>query len=246
MWDLSSLDVTSTADALRLLGAALGMGLGAIGPGVGEGYAAELTCEAVARQPKSTGDVTKTMLIGQAVSESSGVFALVVSIVLLFAGTKDLTLARGIAYLSAGICIGLGAIGPGIGMGLAAGNACAVIGRAPFLQTKILFFMLIGQSVASSPGILALLVSIILMFTDLGGMGIVGMAAIMGAGLSMGFGSFGPGLGCGFAAADAVTGVGHVPEKSGTIMQVMLVGQAVSQSTAIYSMVIAFCLIYLT
>jgi F-type H+-transporting ATPase subunit c len=70
--------------ALALLGAGLAMGLGAIGPGVGEGFAAGKACEAIGRKPEEAGLLTRTMLVGQAVSESTGIYALVVALLLLF------------------------------------------------------------------------------------------------------------------------------------------------------------------
>lgn len=70
--------------AVSLLGAGLAMGFGAIGPGIGEGYAAGRACEAIGRNPKEAGLLTRTMLVGQAVSESTGIYALVVALLLIF------------------------------------------------------------------------------------------------------------------------------------------------------------------
>lgn len=70
--------------AMALLGAGIAMGLGAIGPGVGEGYAAGKACEAVGRKPEEAGLLTRTMLVGQAVSESTGIYSLVVALLLMF------------------------------------------------------------------------------------------------------------------------------------------------------------------
>ena len=69
---------------LALLGAGVCMGLGAIGPGVGEGFAAGKACEAIGRKPEEAGLLTRTMLVGQAVSESTGIYSLVIALLLLF------------------------------------------------------------------------------------------------------------------------------------------------------------------
>lgn len=68
-----------------LIGAGLAMGFGAIGPGVGEGYAAGKACEGISRRPDQAGLLTRTMLIGQAVSESTGIYSLVIALILIFA-----------------------------------------------------------------------------------------------------------------------------------------------------------------
>ncbi len=77
-----------TGDDIKIAGAMIGagicMGFGAIGPGVGEGFAAGKACEAIGRSPENAGLLTRTMLIGQAVSESTGIYSLVVALVILF------------------------------------------------------------------------------------------------------------------------------------------------------------------
>ena len=71
-------------EAAKLLAAGICMGLGAIGPGIGEGFAAGKACEGVARQPEISGLITRTMLIGQAVSESTGIYSLVIALLMIF------------------------------------------------------------------------------------------------------------------------------------------------------------------
>ncbi len=67
-----------------LIGAGICLGFGAIGPGLGEGFAAGKACEAIGRSPENAGLLTRTMLIGQAVSESTGIYSLVVALLMLF------------------------------------------------------------------------------------------------------------------------------------------------------------------
>ena len=66
------------------LGAGLCMGIGAIGPGLGEGSAVANACEAIGRQPESKSDVTSTMIMGCAIAETTGIYSLVVAILLIF------------------------------------------------------------------------------------------------------------------------------------------------------------------
>lgn len=70
--------------AAAVLGAGICMGFGAIGPGIGEGFAAGKACEGVAREPENANLITRTMLIGQAVSESTGIYSLVIALLMLF------------------------------------------------------------------------------------------------------------------------------------------------------------------
>lgn len=70
--------------AFALLGAGICMGFGTIGPGLGEGYAAGKACEAIARRPEEYSNIFRTMLVGQAVTESTAIYALVVALILAF------------------------------------------------------------------------------------------------------------------------------------------------------------------
>ncbi|MDF2595406.1 MAG: atpE [Clostridia bacterium] len=74
--------------ALILACSAIGAGLAmiaGIGPGIGQGYAAGKGAEAVGRQPEAQSDVVRTMLLGAAVAETTGIYGLIVAIILLFA-----------------------------------------------------------------------------------------------------------------------------------------------------------------
>ncbi len=68
---------------MALLGAGIAM-LAGIGSGLGQGFAAGKAAEAVGRQPEAAGEITKTMIIGAAVAESTGIYALLIAILLIF------------------------------------------------------------------------------------------------------------------------------------------------------------------
>lgn len=67
---------------LALLGAGVAVVAG-IGPGIGQGYAAGKGVEAVARQPEARGSIISTMLLGQAVAETTGIYGMVIAFILI-------------------------------------------------------------------------------------------------------------------------------------------------------------------
>lgn len=76
-----------SSEAFVLGCSAIGAGLAliaGIGPGVGQGYAAGQGA-AVGRNPGAKGDITSTMLLGQAVAETTGLYGLVIGLILLYA-----------------------------------------------------------------------------------------------------------------------------------------------------------------
>ena len=77
-----------TGKALVLACCAIGAGLAmiaGIGPGVGQGIAAGYGASAVGRNPGAKGDIMSTMLLGQAVAETTGLYGLAIAFILLFA-----------------------------------------------------------------------------------------------------------------------------------------------------------------
>ena len=77
-----------TNEGLVLACSAIGVGLAMIagvGPGIGQGIAAGHGAAAVGRNPGAKGDIMSTMLLGQAVAETTGLYSLVISLILLFA-----------------------------------------------------------------------------------------------------------------------------------------------------------------
>ena len=65
------------------LGAGVAM-IAGIGPGIGEGQAVAKACEAIGRQPEAKSEVTSTMVMGCAIAETTGIYALVIAILLIF------------------------------------------------------------------------------------------------------------------------------------------------------------------
>ena len=68
----------------KALGAALAIGLGAIGPGLGIGIAVRGAMEAIGRNPEAIGDIRTTMIIGAALAEAVAIYAFVIAIIILF------------------------------------------------------------------------------------------------------------------------------------------------------------------
>ncbi len=67
---------------------------------------------------------------------------------------------------------------------------------------------------------------------------------VIAAGIGMGLGSFGTGIGQGLAIQKAVEGVARNPGASGKIMTVMLIGLAMIESLAIYVFVVAMIILF--
>jgi F-type H+-transporting ATPase subunit c len=72
------------AEAIKLLGAGLAIGAGAIGPGIGVGLVVLGALQAIGRNPDAQGQLQTIMFIGIAFAEAIAIYALVISFILLF------------------------------------------------------------------------------------------------------------------------------------------------------------------
>jgi F-type H+-transporting ATPase subunit c len=71
-------------DAMRLLGAGLAIGLGAIGPGIGIGILMQGALQAMGRNPDASSNIQTNMILGVAFAEAIAIYALVVALILMF------------------------------------------------------------------------------------------------------------------------------------------------------------------
>ena len=74
--------------------------------------------------------------------------------------------------------------------------------------------------------------------------GLIGMASIISAGLTIAIGSVGPALGEGRAVAQALSSIAQQPDEAGTITRTLFVGLAMIESTAIYCFVVTMILVF--
>ena len=238
-------DISTWVDVAAFIGGGLAMGFGAIGAAIGEGYTAAQANLAISRNQKLSGEVFKSMLMGQAIAESASIFALVVAMLLLFTNFSADSWLTVWVVLAAGLSMGLGAIGSGVGAGFPAGAACTGMARQPGISNRLTTNMLIGSAVCQTPAIFALVSSFILLFTNFSGRPVSPTwAAILGAGLASGLAAIGAGIGSGLVAETGCEGIARQPESSSSVTNVMLLGQAVTQTTAIYGLLICFILVF--
>ena len=242
-----ALNVETVVSSAAYVGGGLAMGLGAIGAAIGEGYTAAEANVAVSRDPENSGEIFKNMLVGQAVAESASIFALVIAILLLFLDVSAPTLLKAAALFGAGISMGFGAIGSGIGSGYPGGKACAGIARQPAVASQLTTNMLIGSAVCQTPAIFSMVVALMLMFIDFGGAPLFPTwAAYLGAGMSMGLAAIGSGYGGGLAAGASCEGIARQPRTAANVTTIMLVGQAVAQTPSIFGLLVSFILMFKT
>ena len=69
---------------MKLLGTALAIGLGALGPGIGVGIIGGKAIEALGRNPEAQSTIQTTMILAMAFAEAIAIYALVIALILKF------------------------------------------------------------------------------------------------------------------------------------------------------------------
>ncbi len=167
MW-LSQFETHHLVMAASALAAGIAM-LAGIGPGIGMGVAAGMAANSAGRAPQEVRGVTLVMLLGQAMAATAGIFSLIVGLLILYNNPLvNEVIAWPILVAStfgAGIAI-VGATGQGIGQGFAAGKGVEGVAARPKYHGAIVRAMLLGQAVAQTTGIYALIVALVLIFAN--------------------------------------------------------------------------------
>jgi F-type H+-transporting ATPase subunit c len=79
---MSSIDMIAVASIVT---AGITIAIGSIGPAIGEGMALARALGAIAQQPDEANTITRTLFVGLAMVESTAIYCLVISVILIFA-----------------------------------------------------------------------------------------------------------------------------------------------------------------
>ena len=78
------MEATAIIAAARAIAAGLCMSIGSIAPALGEGRAVSTALEGMARQPEAAGTLRTNMILGCAVTETTGIYSFVIALLLIF------------------------------------------------------------------------------------------------------------------------------------------------------------------
>jgi F-type H+-transporting ATPase subunit c len=77
---------------------------------------------------------------------------------------ESIYMVKAAACIAAGVCMGIGGLGPALGQGFIGGKACESLGKKPEAASAIKGTMMIAMIIVETSGIFAFLISLILLF----------------------------------------------------------------------------------
>ncbi len=227
------------------IGIALAICLSGLVIGLASSFPAREACLAIARQPFFADKILRFMLITQSIIQTPIIFGFIIAILIRSQATNISTIPEALVLVASGLCIGLGSIGPAIGLASFAKQACRGLGINRKAYGNIMSFTFISQAIIETPMIFALLVSLMLIILPTNPSLLSGISFI-GAAFCMGLGTLGPGIASGKTAASACHQIALKPELYSSISKVSMFGQGLIDTCAIYTFLIAISLILLT
>jgi len=212
--------------------------------GVASSFPAQYACYSVARQPFFSQKIQMLMLLTQSLMQTPIIFAFIVSLFIKGQMSAAATMTGSLRLIGSGLCIGLGSIGPAIGLGLFSKEVCESIGINRHAYPQLLQFTLISEALIESPLIFSLLVSLMLLQMRASDpTHLLDGIIFFSAALCMGLGTLGPGISSGKVASRACKQIAFVPQHYNSIAKTSLFGQVLIETGSIYALIIAFTLV---
>ena len=229
------------------LGIVFAVGLSGFVLGIVSALPARAACLAIARQPFFAQEIIRFMLIALSLLQTPIIFGLIVALFIRGQAGSIETVRDSLRLIASGVCIGLGSIGPAVGLAFFTRSICKNMGANRSVYRQLFSFALISQAIIETPILFAFIVSVSLLVVVpvSGSENIIDGVALLAAGLCTGIGTIGPGISSGKMAAEASNQIAYNPEMYGVLSRVSMFAQGLIETAAIYAVLISFLLLFL-
>jgi F-type H+-transporting ATPase subunit c len=222
-----------------LAGIASAVGISGLCAGLASSFSAVASCQSLARQPFLQTKILNLMLITQTLIMTPNMFGMMVALLIKNKVYQVETFGHAMQLLAAGLAIGLGCIGPCIGLAIFAYQACAGIGINKKGYTKILTFTFIGEAIIETPIIFSLLISLLILNSSILPASLVQPWQFLAAALCIGLSTISPGINLGKTGAQACYQIAHQDQQYANISKIAMFGMAMIDTFTIYGFLLA-------
>jgi len=226
------------------VGIALALSLPGLAIGIVSAFPAQEACLAIARQPFFSQRILRFMLLTQSIIQTPIVFGFLIAMFINAQAADCATIADGLRLLATGLCIGVGSIGPAIGLAVFSGTACQGLGINRKAYNKLLAFTLISNAIIETPIIFSLIVALTMLFFSDKAADVIPKGIIfLSAASCIGIGTIGVGISSGRTAASACHQIAKNPELHPILSRTSMFAQGLIDTFAIYTLLIAMLLL---
>lgn len=224
-------------------GIGIAMGISGLCAGLASCRPAIATCDSVARQPLYHTKMLNLMLVTQTLIMTPNMFAVLISLLIRSKMTTIQSFTEALKILASGLSIGLGSIGPTIGLSAFAFAACAAVGINKKAFTKIMTFTFICEAIIETPVIFALLISLMILTSPTHHESLIQGWQAIAAALCIGLSTISPGMNSGKTGATACTQIALHLEQYSSLSKITMLALAMIDSFAIYGLLISIVML---
>ena len=232
--------------SLGKIGIVFAIGLTSLIAGITSSLPAQAACLSVAKQPFFSNKILQLMLLTQSLTMTPNLFGFVIALFIQQKISTVSDLNSGLQLLAAGMVIGIGSIGPCIGLSRFAQAACSAVGVNRKCYGKIVPFTFACEAMIETPAIFSLLIAFLILSKNVipnASSAIQGIAFIAAA-LCMSFSTIGTGVSAGKIGSAACKHIGNRPDSYSIISNIGFLALAMIDTFAIYGSIISLFLIY--
>jgi|SRR5579863_10097734 F-type H+-transporting ATPase subunit c len=208
----------------------------------------QAACNAVARQPFSTQRIFGFMIMTQVLIQTPIISGLLVSLFIHAQSLAITTMRDSLRLIASGLCVGLGSIGPVIGLSLFSKAAIDGLGFNQKSYQKLLSFTVISEAIIETPIIFCLVIAIMLLFVAaprIANDNLIDGVIFIAAALCTGLGTLGPGISSGRTGAAACTQIAINPESHALVSRASMLAQGLIETVVIYAILLSLLMILL-
>lgn len=214
--------------------------------GIVSAFPIQQSCLSIARQPFFSQQIVNLMLITQIVIQSGVIFGFLIALLINLQMLNATAMHTALILVSAGIALGIGAIGPIIGIATFAKSACQSISVNRKAYPQLLSFVFISEAIIETPLILSFLIAMIIVFINPANQTNFSVAIkAMSAALCIGIATTSPGIASGKTAASACQQLVKNVQYYSMISQASLFSQGLIDASAIYALLISLLILFI-
>ncbi len=203
-------------------------------------YPTQASLRALARQPFFSEKIQIFTIIMQSIMQTPIIMALIVALTIRNQSFSAACLNDSLRLIAAGIAIGLGSIGPSLGLGSFLQESCASLGINRLSYSKIISFSFLSEAIIGASVIFSLIISVsILNASSIQTDSYLQGIGFLSAALCMGLGTLGVGIGLGKIAKKVSQALGINPELYSDISKTSIVAQAFIEAQTLYAFIVA-------
>lgn len=236
---LFSKTTISNYSTLPLTGILLAIGLPGFSAAIASALPISKACQSIMRQPFFSNKIINMMLITTSFIQTPVIFGFIISLFIYYKIPLCVNITQSIALFASGLSIGIGSIGSIIGLGHYAQEACASIGYNHNAYLRIITFTFISQALIETPVIFALIISLLIINSNIPIDSLATAVALICAALCTAISNIAPSISSGKTAAAACRKITLKPELYSTLSKSSLITQGMLDSFAIYGWAIS-------